>query len=125
MILFLSPWAKSVLGLLLINIYDINPRLLKLNYHFFYRIKKEVGDIAVSKIQNLQSKIDMRLPKLSPPVKRPDIIYPHRSVDVIHGRVEDLVHIRMDLLHGANYNDPAAFQNRSYQQIKSSCRCMF
>ncbi|WP_228051735.1 cyanobactin biosynthesis system PatB/AcyB/McaB family protein [Sphaerospermopsis aphanizomenoides] len=88
-------------------------------------MKKEVGDIAVSKIQNLQSKIDMRLPKLSPPVKRPDIIYPHRSVDVIHGRVEDLVHIRMDLLHGANYNDPAAFQNRSYQQIKSSCRCTF
>lgn len=63
----------------------------------------------------------MRLPKLSPPVKRPDIIYPHRSVDVIHGRVEDLVSILMDLLHGANYNDPAAFQNRSYQQIKSSC----
>ncbi|BAZ84287.1 cyanobactin biosynthesis system PatB/AcyB/McaB family protein [Dolichospermum compactum] len=41
--------------------------------------------------------------------------------DVIHGRIEDLVSIRMDLLHGANYNDPAAFQNRSYQQIKSSC----
>ncbi|WP_313959083.1 cyanobactin biosynthesis system PatB/AcyB/McaB family protein [Umezakia ovalisporum] len=53
------------------------------------------------------------------------MIYPHRCVDVIHGRVEDLVHIRMDLLHGANYNDPAAFQNRSYQQIKSSCKCMF
>ncbi|WP_347238704.1 cyanobactin biosynthesis system PatB/AcyB/McaB family protein [Anabaena sp. FACHB-1391] len=34
-----------------------------------------------------------------------------------------LVSIRMDLLHGANYNDPAAFQNRSYQQIKSSCSC--
>jgi cyanobactin biosynthesis protein (PatB/AcyB/McaB family) len=63
----------------------------------------------------------MRLPKQSPPVKRPDIIYPHRSVDVIHGTEEDLVHIRMDLLHGANYNDPAAFTNRSYQQVKTSC----
>jgi cyanobactin biosynthesis protein (PatB/AcyB/McaB family) len=65
----------------------------------------------------------MRLPLLSPPVQRPDIIYPHRAVDVIHGRVEDLVGIRMDLLHGANYNDPAAFANRSYQQFKSSCGC--
>ncbi|WP_414566349.1 MULTISPECIES: cyanobactin biosynthesis system PatB/AcyB/McaB family protein [unclassified Anabaena] len=65
----------------------------------------------------------MRLPILSAPVKRPDIIYPHRAVDVIHGRVEDLVHIRMDLLHGANYNDPPAFQNRSYQQFKSSGHC--
>jgi cyanobactin biosynthesis protein (PatB/AcyB/McaB family) len=63
----------------------------------------------------------MRLPKLSPPVKRPDIIHPHQAVDVIHGTVEDLVHIRMDLLYGANYNDPAAFAYGSYQQFKSSC----
>jgi cyanobactin biosynthesis protein (PatB/AcyB/McaB family) len=68
----------------------------------------------------------MRLPNLSPPVKRPDIIYPHRSVDVIHGTEAELLHIRLQLLHGANYNDPAAFVNRSYQQLKSSgCRCGF
>jgi cyanobactin biosynthesis protein (PatB/AcyB/McaB family) len=67
----------------------------------------------------------MRLPKLSTPVKRPDIIYPHRAVDVIHGRIEDLVSIRMDLLHGANYNDPAAFGARGYQQIKTSCSVGF
>jgi cyanobactin biosynthesis protein (PatB/AcyB/McaB family) len=68
----------------------------------------------------------MRLPVLSPPVKRPDVIYPHRSVDVIHGTVDELLSIRMKLLHGANYNDPAAFANRSYQQLKSSgCRCAF
>jgi cyanobactin biosynthesis protein (PatB/AcyB/McaB family) len=84
--------------------------------------EKRGNEKSISTIQNL--KLIMRLPKLSPPVKRPDIIYPHRSVDVIHGRVEDLVSIRMDLLHGANYNDPAAFQNRSYQQIKSSCSCV-
>lgn len=64
----------------------------------------------------------MRLPKLSPPVKRPDIIYPHQAVDVIHGTVEDLVQIRMDLLYGANFNDPAAFAYRSYHQVKSSGR---
>ena len=55
----------------------------------------------------------MRLPKQSAPVKRPDLIHPHESVDVIHGRIEDLVAIRMDLLHGANYNDPAVFAYRT------------
>jgi len=66
----------------------------------------------------------MILPNLSPPVKRPDVVYPHRSVDVIHGTADELLAIRLKLLHGANYNDPAAFANRSYQQLKSSgCRC--
>lgn len=64
----------------------------------------------------------MRLPKLSPPVKRPDIIYPYQAVDVINGSVEDLVQIRMDLLYGANFNDPAAFAYRSYHKVKSSGR---
>lgn len=62
----------------------------------------------------------MRLPKLAAPVKRPDIIYPHRSVDVVNGTVEELVRVRMKLLHGANFNDPAAFEQRSYQQLKYS-----
>lgn len=66
----------------------------------------------------------MKLPKLSAPVKRPELIHPHRSVDVFNGRSEDLVDIRIDLMHGANYNDPAAFAYRSYQQLKSSgCGC--
>ncbi len=66
----------------------------------------------------------MRLPNLSPPVRRPDVIYPHHSVDVIHGTADELLAIRLKLLHGANYNDPAAFANRSYQQLMSSgCRC--
>lgn len=62
----------------------------------------------------------MRLPNLSPPVRRPDVIYPHHSVDVIHGTADELLAIRLKLLHGANYNDPAAFVHRSYQQLKSS-----
>jgi cyanobactin biosynthesis protein (PatB/AcyB/McaB family) len=65
----------------------------------------------------------MRLPKLAAPVKRPDIIYPHRAVDVIHGQVEDLVSIRIHLLHGANYNDPPGFVYGNYQQLKTSCGC--
>jgi cyanobactin biosynthesis protein (PatB/AcyB/McaB family) len=77
----------------------------------------------------------MRLPKLAAPVKRFDVtqgtikpddpesiyIYPHRTVDVTQGTTADLVAIRIDLLHGANYNDPAGYQHRSYHQLKTSC----
>lgn len=56
----------------------------------------------------------MRLPKQSPPVKRPDLIQPHETIDVVHGSIEELFAIRLDLLHGANYNDPPAFQYRTY-----------
>lgn len=62
----------------------------------------------------------MRLPVLSPPVKRPDVIQPALCVDLENGTLEDLVHIRMDLLHGANYNDPPAFANRSFNQVMYS-----
>lgn len=65
----------------------------------------------------------MRLPKQAPPVKRGEVIAPHQAVDVIHGRVEDLIAVRMDLLHGANFNDPAAFRQRSYSQLKTSGGC--
>ncbi|NEO84076.1 MAG: cyanobactin biosynthesis system PatB/AcyB/McaB family protein [Spirulina sp. SIO3F2] len=51
----------------------------------------------------------LRFPKLSLPVHRPHFIQPALAVDVERGRPEDLVSIRIDLLHGANYNDPAAF----------------
>ncbi|MGV2829637.1 cyanobactin biosynthesis system PatB/AcyB/McaB family protein [Myxosarcina sp. GI1(2024)] len=63
----------------------------------------------------------MRLPKLAPPVKRPDLIFPHRAVDIVNGRGEDLIHIRMDLMHGANFNDPPQFRYPSFQRIMSSC----
>lgn len=62
----------------------------------------------------------MRLPLLSPPVKRPHFIQPALCVDVEDGLTEDLVHIRMDLLHGANYNDPSAYANRSFNQVMHS-----
>jgi cyanobactin biosynthesis protein (PatB/AcyB/McaB family) len=41
-------------------------------------------------------------------------------VDVENGSVESLVSIRMKLLHGANYNDPAAYALRSYNQVMHS-----
>ena len=64
----------------------------------------------------------MRLPHLSPPVQRPHFIQPHLAVDVENGRIADLVKIRIDLLHGANYNDPAAFRTHGYDRIKMSGR---
>ncbi|WP_339380792.1 cyanobactin biosynthesis system PatB/AcyB/McaB family protein [Coleofasciculus sp. FACHB-125] len=48
----------------------------------------------------------------------------HEAVDVVHGFVEELVNVRMKLQHGANYNDPAAFEYRTYNQLKTSgCGC--
>lgn len=65
----------------------------------------------------------MTLPKQSPPIKRPDLIQPHETVDVVNGSVEDLVAMQIRLLHGANYNAPAAFQYRTYNQLKASHGC--
>ncbi|WP_438022198.1 cyanobactin biosynthesis system PatB/AcyB/McaB family protein [Sorangium sp. So ce233] len=52
----------------------------------------------------------MRIPIQAPPVKRPHFVQPHECVDVEHGECEDLVSVRVDLQHGANYNDPAHFR---------------
>ena len=62
----------------------------------------------------------MRLPKQVAPVKRPHFIQPYSGVDLVHGEGEHLVHIRMDLMHGANYNDPAPYIAPNYHQIKYS-----
>ena len=51
----------------------------------------------------------MRLPLQSPPVRRPELIHPHRTVDLVHGTPEELVALRISLMHGANYNDPQYF----------------
>ena len=52
----------------------------------------------------------MTMPKLSAPVERPAFIHPHRTVDVHHGTPQQLFAIRLALIHGANYNDPACYQ---------------
>jgi cyanobactin biosynthesis protein (PatB/AcyB/McaB family) len=51
----------------------------------------------------------MRLPSQAAPVKRPQLVEPHRVVDVVHGTPAQLVAMRMRLLHGADFNDPARF----------------
>ena len=64
----------------------------------------------------------MKLPNLSPPVERPHFVQPSSAVDVENGSVKDLVRIHVELLHGANHNDPATFEYRSYNQIMTSHR---
>lgn len=60
----------------------------------------------------------MKLPKQAAPVKRPSLIQPHTTVDILHGTQEDLISIRMALLNGANFNNPAPFEATLY-----SCGC--
>ncbi len=61
------------------------------------------------------------LPIQSAPVDRGEVIHPHRAVDVEHGDPEALFAIRMALLHGANYNDPAAISPRWMQRQAGAC----
>ncbi len=60
----------------------------------------------------------MRLPIQAEPVKRPEVIQPHTTVDVEYGEAEDLVSIRSHLTHGANYNDPPALRMPTYVRMK-------
>lgn len=62
----------------------------------------------------------MRLPNLSPPVKRPHFTQLSSNVDMVNDRVKDFVTIPMSLLHEINYNDPAIFEYRSYKQVMTS-----
>jgi len=41
------------------------------------------------------------------PVSRRHLYRPHETVDIDNGTVEQLIAVRMWLLHGANHNDPA------------------
>lgn len=60
------------------------------------------------------------LPKQVLPVKRPHFVQPYDCVDVIHGRRADLISIRLELIHGANYNDPQVFQYPPYEYLMMS-----
>lgn len=62
----------------------------------------------------------MRLPNLSPPVQRGELVHPHETVDVHHGTPDQLFAIRVALIHGANYNDPAHYEQRSFDRYVPS-----
>ncbi len=60
---------------------------------------------------------DRRPPQVAP-VRRPDVIPPHTTVDVSHGDLIGLLSVRLELMHGANHNDPAAWSPMTFVQRK-------
>jgi cyanobactin biosynthesis protein (PatB/AcyB/McaB family) len=64
----------------------------------------------------------MTLPHQSSPVIRPDLVRPHKTVDVMNGTPEQLLRIRILLLNGANYNDPQYYAAPSYSRMQVSGR---
>ena len=65
--------------------------------------------------------IDALLPRLDAPVKRPDLVQPHETVDVVNGDPDDLFYVRLLLLHGANYNDPVWFDHARVAARGGTC----
>ena len=53
-------------------------------------------------------------PRQAPPVVRPDLIQPWRTVNISEGTLKDLVSVYMHLTHGANYDDPSPWQPASF-----------
>jgi cyanobactin biosynthesis protein (PatB/AcyB/McaB family) len=71
----------------------------------------------------------MNLPLLSLPVQRDKmrdetrneaLVMPFDTVDLRHGTPGQLLDTLLDLVHGANYNDPPRFITWSYDRLKSS-----
>ena len=62
----------------------------------------------------------MSLPRQAPPVRRPHMVEPHRSVEVDRGDKHQLVRVRMYLLHGANFNEPAPWVTPDYYRMRAS-----
>ena len=76
----------------------------------------------------------MSLPKQCIPVTRPHFVAPSTCVDIKHifgptasdrYVLADILGILQDLKFGANYNDPAAFAYRGYNQVMHSGRGCF
>lgn len=57
-------------------------------------------------------------PLQKPPVNREEIIISHSVVDINNGTRQDQIKVRLDLLHGANFNDPQPFRVMSYANAK-------
>lgn len=57
-------------------------------------------------------------PRQARPVRRPDMIRPHTVADVTQGTAEQLITLRMQLMHGVNINDPQYFRFPTYQRLQ-------
>ncbi|WP_082847892.1 cyanobactin biosynthesis system PatB/AcyB/McaB family protein [Bradyrhizobium sp. DOA9] len=69
----------------------------------------------------------MALPTLTKPVMRsarpltpPDLVDPSSCVNLTEGEAVHIGSVWVDLVFGANYNDPASFRYRGYRQVTSS-----
>jgi cyanobactin biosynthesis protein (PatB/AcyB/McaB family) len=62
------------------------------------------------------------MPVQAPPVTRPDLVQPHRTVDAVHGTPDQLVAVRTLLTYEANFNDPAPFILPGYRRMRTSAR---
>ncbi len=51
----------------------------------------------------------MKLPKQVQPVTRPDLIQPHTVLNRNNTGQKQRLRLALELLHGANYNDPMRF----------------
>lgn len=61
----------------------------------------------------------MAIPSQLPPINRKEIFVPHSVLNLTgHLSKEKLIDIQMDLLHGANFNDPQPFRVMSYANAK-------
>jgi cyanobactin biosynthesis protein (PatB/AcyB/McaB family) len=62
----------------------------------------------------------MTLPILAKPVTRPHFVDPSTCIDLEHGEKNDIRLAWLELVFGANYNDPASFRYPTYRQVMSS-----
>lgn len=60
------------------------------------------------------------MPRLSPPVKRPDIVQPWTIVDLAHGSGREIVNKLQALTHGANLNDPGHIADNGFLRSRGS-----
>ena len=63
----------------------------------------------------------MRLPIQAKPVKRPELIHPHTTLDIKDGDAAGRLSIRSRLTYGANYNDPPALHMPICHWVKLPC----
>jgi cyanobactin biosynthesis protein (PatB/AcyB/McaB family) len=62
----------------------------------------------------------MLLPPQAPPVRRPEPVQPHDTIDVVRGTGDQLIARRIEIMHGANFNDPPAFELPVYDRMMVS-----
>ena len=49
-----------------------------------------------------------------------ELVEPHTTIDLVHGEPDEIVGVFMDLLLGANFNDPPGWMPPTYARMKVS-----